>query len=234
MYISEKYIGCNTFLVWGEHFKKLVEGNNPGKAFDCIVFGNPVYNEVDRSQVSYKKDPGNRLLVAVSVIKCKRLEKLDRFLKQLNLAGFEVTVKEHNFQARMSEPINGFNKTNTGLYDLLLSQEYDIVLTDVSSSMLDTILLKNRAVYFSPEGENPVYTDNVYERFLDNVATHGRAESIQSVEDLCRFVEIGRQEELLHHMAATEGTDNRIDNLDKKLSVQQLNSENKKQSIFQA
>jgi len=211
--IQEKYIGCNTFLVWGEHFKKLVEANNPGKSFDCIVYGNPVYNEVDNDRFSYKMNPGNRLLVAVSVIKDERLDKLERFLKKLEAVGFEITVKEHNFQAKLSRPIEGVDKTKTGLYDLLRSQEYDIILTDVSSSMLDTILFKNRAVYFSPEGDNPVYTDNVYERFLDNLATDGRAESIHTVEDLYRFVDIGRQEELLQHMAATKGTDNRLDKL---------------------
>jgi hypothetical protein len=231
--IREKYIGCNTFLVWGGHFKKLVESNNPGKAFDCIVFGNPVYNEVERDRLSYKKNPGNRLLVAVSVIKDERLEKLDHFLKQLAAAGFEVTVKEHNFQEKLSRPIEGFTKTTTGLYELLGSQEYDIVLTDVSSSMLDTILYKNRVVYFSPEGEDPVYTDNVYEKFMDNLAIYGRGETIYSVEDLYRFVDIDRQEELLHHMAATKGTDNRIDNLGEKLSAQRSDSENKKQTILQ-
>lgn len=216
--IREKYVNCTTFLVWGEHFRRLAEHDNPENDFECLVFGNPVYNEVERGCINYSKSLGNRVLVAVSVMEGARLEALSAFLRKLATVGCRITVREHNLQARISTPIEGFRKTVAPLYQLLSTQQFDVVLTDISSAMLDAIFYKNRVVFFSPPGDDPAFTKNVYSCFLPNLAN--RADDIGSFSDLCRHIDISQQEELLQQMVAVSGTDNRLDNLDEKLRQQ--------------
>ncbi len=119
-YIPEKYVKCNIFLVWGEHFKKMFERNNRGKDFQCIEFGNPCYNVFDRTEFNYKPEPGNSILVAVSVISGKRLEALHGLLEKLIQFGFDIFVKEHAMQMqKASESIQGYPKITGSLNRIL-------------------------------------------------------------------------------------------------------------------
>lgn len=205
-FIPEKYVKCNIFLVWGSFFKKMFEKNNKGKDYRCIVFGNPVYNNYDRSQFNYKEGHGNQVLIAVSLIKGKRLELLYVLLSKLNEFGFDITVKEHAQQAARSEPITGYKKISGDLYSILEDQEYDIVVTDVSSAMMDIIFFKNRAVYFSPDEEGSTLNENIYSDFLKNLAVD--IETIGNKRELLGYIDTEKQEELLNYLIKTEGTSN--------------------------
>ena len=210
-FIPEKYVKCNVFLVWGDYFKQMHEKNNPGKEFRCITFGNTCYNQYERSSFSYKNRVGNSVLVALSVIKGTRLEQLYELLSKLREYGFNVTVKEHAYQAKQSEPITGYPKVTGSLYEMLQKQEFDIVITDVSSAMLDIIFFKNRAIYFSPEEEGSDLNDNVYADFMKNLANE--MGGITKREELLEYVNINAQESLLTYLVKTENSSNDLEQL---------------------
>jgi len=207
--IREKYTNCTTHLVWGDYFKQLREKDNPGKNCEFIIYGNPVYNQYDRNSFSYQDKTGNDILVAISVIGGKRLKILTDFLDKLVAHGFNVTIKEHNLQSKKSIEIQGYNKINENLYNLLQEQRFDFVITDVSSAMTDIIFFKNRAIYFSPEGKDHYHTHNVYEDYLVNIAT--RKEFFTDRKDLLNQISIESQENLLNYLIETEGTTNTLD-----------------------
>lgn len=209
--IREKYVKCTTFLVWGENFRQMRERDNKGKNCEYIVYGNPVYNQFNRSAYSYKKETGNNILVAVSVISGERLKQLYDFLQKLESAGFNVTVKEHGHQATKAEPISGFNKSTEDLYGLLKGQVYDYVVTDVSSAMTDIIFFKNRAIYFSPPGNRKSHSDNVYEQYLVNIAR--RDPFFTDKKDLLNQLSIKAQEKMFGYLIRTDGTRNTLDGI---------------------
>lgn len=209
--IREKYTNCTTHLVWGSHFKQLRERDNPGKNCEFIIYGNPVYNQYNRDNFSYKKQTGNDILVAISVIGGKRLKTLVGFLDKLEEVGFTVTIKEHNHQSKKSIPISGYSKIEENLYDLLEKQRFDYVVTDVSSAMTDIIFFKNRAIYFSPEGSDYFHTHNVYEEYLVNLAT--REGFFTDKKDLLNQISIESQENLLNYLIETKGTSNTLNKI---------------------
>jgi len=207
--IKERYVKCTTHLVWGEHFKQMREKDNKGKNCEFIIYGNPVYNQYDRKQFTYKEQTGTNFLVAVSVIGGKRLRKLRAFLDKLVASGFTVTLKEHNLQSTKSIAIQGYRKSTENLYDLLKEQCYDYVITDVSSAMTDIIFFKNRTIYFSPEGDEDYQIHNVYEKYLVNIAT--RDGFFSDKKDLLNQISIDAQENLLNYLIQTDGTRNTLD-----------------------
>jgi hypothetical protein len=209
--IREKYVKCTTFLVWGEHFRQMRERDNKGKNCEFIVYGNPVYNAYDRDSFSYKKNGGDNVLVAVSVIGGERLKKLTAFMSKLEDNGFHVTVKEHGLQKTKASPIEGFKKSTENLYDLLKEQRFDYVVTDVSSAMTDIIFFKNRAIYFSPDGSHKSHTENVYGQYLVNIAK--RESFFTDRSDLLDQVSIETQEEMLAYLIRTEGTENNFEGI---------------------
>jgi len=209
--IREKYTNCTTHLVWGKHFKQLRERDNPGKNCEFIIYGNPVYNQYDRNLFTYKKQPGNDILVAISVIGGKRLKTLIDFLDKLEMHGFNVTIKEHNLQSKKSKAIQGHNKINENLYNLVEEQRFDYIVTEVSSAMTDIIFFKNQAIYFSPESTDHYHTHNVYEEYLVNIAT--RKGFFTDRKDLLNQISIESQENLLNYLIETEGTSNTLNKI---------------------
>lgn len=210
--IDHKYTKCHIFLVWGTYFKELMEEYNPEKNVEIVVYGNTVYNQYDRSEFMYKKKIGNKILVAVSLIKGERFRRLNQFLQNLAGLGFDIVVKEHSFQSTKSDPFEGVKKIEKGsasLYELLESREYDVVISDVSTALNDAIFFKNRVLFYSPEGDSDYYVNNVYSGFLKNVYYHEN--EIISSEDVYKFIDIDTQENLLDYMIETKGKHNRLD-----------------------
>lgn len=220
--IKEKYINCTLFLAWSDYFKELSERNNPGKEFKAIAFGNPCYNRFDRSQFSYPEAAGNRILVAVSLIKGGRLEKLRQMVSRLRNLGFKVSVKEHNLQSRYSEPIEETGEhtlsQDQSLYTLLKGQEYDMIISDVSSSVLDAIFFKNRVIYFSPSDVNSRINENMYSEYLDNLAEN--PDLPESRDQVLQAIHLQAQEELLGCLIKTRKTSNDLEQIEKILAEQ--------------
>lgn len=206
---DHRIVKCQTFLVWSEYFKQIAKEDNPNRNFECIVFGNPVFNQYDRDQFSYKNGFGKKILVAVSVIWNKRLETLNRFLEKLEKMGFDVTLKEHAMQNSMAEAIPFKKKIGGYLYPMLIEKHFDLVVTDISTVMNDVIFFKNKAIFFSPEGEKKVYTENIYAKYLRNIASN--IDDLNAPDDVYDFVDLASQEKLLRYMVDFENKSNRLD-----------------------
>ncbi|PKD43269.1 hypothetical protein [Rhodohalobacter barkolensis] len=209
--IQEKYIKCNIMLVWSDYFRKMFLKNNPKKEFRCISFGNPVYNQYNRKCIEYSENPGDRILLVPSLTKGHRLEILNKLIENLLHLDFEVTIKEHYLQSRETKPIltEGCIKTEGDdfhLYRLVRSQKYDVVITDVSTAMTDSIFFKNRVIYFSPEFDGIDYNDNVYEEYLPNIA-HS-FDQLRSRSELFSHIDLEAQEQLLKRLVKTEHLSN--------------------------
>lgn len=50
---NHRYLKCTKFLVWGKYFKKIFENYNPSKKNDILIFGNPVFNQIERNKLFY-------------------------------------------------------------------------------------------------------------------------------------------------------------------------------------
>lgn len=196
--IPEKYIKCNIMLVWGDYFREMFLKNNPGKDFQCISFGNPIYNQYNRKEFRYSEKEVTKILLAPSLIKGKRLLRYYELIDKLKAFGFDITIKEHKKQKMDSDPIEGCNKTSGDdyhLYRLLESQKFDIVITDVSSAMTDIIFFKNKVIYFSPVFDGIDLNDNIYGDYLRNL--NYSLDAVNTKQDLLKFVDLKAQENLL-------------------------------------
>jgi len=199
---------CQVMLVWSEYFKNLMLQYNAGKKISFPVFGNPPFNQYNRQQFAYRvASTQKKILVVIAPFKTQRMSVLLPFMNTLVANGCQVFLKEHAMQKTMSRPIEGFDKVHGNLYDLLQKEKYDIVITDVSSSMADIIFFKNKAIFFSPEGDDPIYSEpNLYSRYLKNAAEY--VSSLTSFEALYSFVNIDAQEKLLQQLV--QPGDNRL------------------------
>lgn len=209
--IPEKYIKCNIMLVWGDYFREMFLKNNPGKDFRCISFGNPIYNQYDRETFRYSEKEINRILLAPSLISGGRLERQYKLIDKLKGFGFDITVKEHKKQSTDSEPIKGCAKTSGDdfhLYRLLESQEYDLVITDVSSAMTDIIFFKNKVLYFSPDEQGSDLNNNIYSDYLRNLDQH--LESVHTRQEIVNFIDLDAQEKLLKRLIKVDDLSNNL------------------------
>ena len=209
--IPEKYIKCNIMLVWSDYFKSMFFENNPGKDFRCIPFGNPIYNKYDRSLLEYPEKIGNKILIAPSLIKGRRLKRHYDLIEKLMTFGFDVTIKEHYKQALDSNSIQieGCHKNNGDdfhLYELLNSHKYDIVITDVSSAMTDIIFFKNPVIYFSPEFEGEDFNKNIYGEYLTNL--NHLLDEVKSRSEILSFINLKSQERLLKRLVKIDNISN--------------------------
>lgn len=190
-----RIIKCNVFLVWSHYWKQMFEVLNEGKKFKCIVFGNPIYNIVNRSELLYNDKPGLKVLIAPTVLEGERYKKYHDLLDKLLNMGFEVYVKEHKYQSRLYMSIEAEHKVDKNFLEIMQSQDFDLVITDISTAMLDIIYYKNRVIYYSPPGNLDAYTENVYSQFLNNLIFD--IDSINCAEDIFNYVDIESQEKLL-------------------------------------
>lgn len=198
--IPHRVAKCNIFLAWSEYFKETLEKYNKGKKLDCIVWGNPVYNQYNRDTFSYKPEAVNKILVAPSLLTGERLKSCNALLKKLDELDFDVTVKEHVYQSVRSASIEGYAKVSGDLFSILKAQIFDIIITDVSSAMNDIIFFKTRAIFFSPPGNQDFYIENVYSQFMKNMALD--IDSVNSRQVLTDYIDINAQENLLKYLVS--------------------------------
>lgn len=197
--IPHRYIKANLFLVWSGYFKNLIEHYNHGKKAQVKVFGNTVYNQYRRDDFSYTNRKGDKVLVVPSLIMGERLNEYNSLVEKLQQLGFAVTVKEHLYQGKRSEPIKASKKIGGDLFSILKKQEYDIIITDVSSAMNDIIFFKSNVIFFSPAGKENFFTENVYSMYLKNLALE--IDKLVEKSFLYNYVDNGAQEKLLLQLA---------------------------------
>lgn len=214
--INEKYVNCNIFLVWSDYFKKIVDQNNSGKAYQSIVFGNTCYNDYSRVGFTYREPTGSKILVVPSLIEGVRLTRLRELISKLRNLNFDITVKEHSYQPRFSETIDqkALYKGEKSLYDLLRDQEFDYVIADVSTSLLDAIFFKNNVIYFSPDDQT-LRNENMYVKYMRNLTDD--LKRITGAKFIREYVDIEAQEKLLDLLIKTENTSNDLNLISEKM-----------------
>lgn len=196
---AHKYAHCDIFLTWGEFFSDQFKMYNYGKEMEVLTFGNSVLNGVDRSKLSYKKAQDRKVLIAPSGIKGSRLKAVYNLTNRLEDYGFEVFFRQHRFQKSRFQDLNKSIKLDDRpLKEIFLSLDYDFIVSDHSSLMLDAIYSKNRVVFFSAPGEITEYLNNNFTQYLSNI--YYGIDEVNSIEDIYAMPNEVKQEMLLDSM----------------------------------
>ncbi|MFW5886279.1 MAG: hypothetical protein ACOCUL_00845 [Bacteroidota bacterium] len=187
---------------WSDFYVKTFKNFNFNKSVKFINFGNPIYNHYIRTKFYYKDRKIKNILFLPTLIKKEKIKKeYTKFLCDLNKIGLSVFMKQHPMQ----NAYGSFDNTNLikgSIYDLLINQKFDLIISDQSTSLLDAIFFKNKVVFFDPQKR-----DNLYSRYLVNVYN---ASHIGSTETLISFINIPLQEELLKLLSGYETKQNNL------------------------
>src|SRR5690606_33488183 len=97
--IAHKYAKCNIYYTWGDYFTRMFSEYNQRKSVKIEAFGNPVYNQFQRNDFSYKDGFAECVLLAPSATSGKRLEYWLELGSLLADIGMKVSFKGHKFQS---------------------------------------------------------------------------------------------------------------------------------------
>ncbi len=203
--IPHRYTKCDVFLTWGPYFTQQFKGYNGLKNVEILSFGNAVYNAYNREVFNYKQSQTRKILLlptALDEANAKHIYFLINKLKDLN---FNVTLKEHAMQGTSNDAhgnlrfpsIEGVEKIQGNLYHLLQKNDFDLVICDHSSSLLDAIFFKNKVIYFDPNNKTKGYTTH-YSKYLVNLFECDF--KTLTKDDFYNLVSIEKQEKLLENM----------------------------------
>lgn len=214
--IPHKFTKCDIFLTWGSYFVEQFKAYNSLKKVEIVNFGNPIYNMYDRENFEYKDNNSNKVLIIPTALDKNDILHFYELLKRLKDVGFQVVVKEHNKQGKEKDindnlkypSIEGVNKITGELYSILKDNDYDFIISDHSSSLLDTIFFKNKVIYFDPNNNTKGYTTN-YSKYLTNLYLNDL--NSMNKHSFYELVDLENQELLFGNMITT-GT-NLIDRL---------------------
>lgn len=200
-----KYTNCDIFLTWGPYFVKQFKKNNSHKKVEILNFGNPVYNQFDRSILEYRKEKTNKILLLPTALNNKDIQPFYNLIKRLLALNFKVVVKAHNRQGReknidgsLKYPvIVGVEMIEGDLSKILQMNDYDFIISDHSTSLLDAIFFKNKVIYFDPNNSSKGYTTN-YSIYLKNLYLENLLEI--NGNSLYHWINLEKQEELFENM----------------------------------
>ena len=195
---APKFARCNIMLCWGDVSLREFLRHNPNSKTHFVKWGNTVYNRLERREFEYKEVLGRKILFCPSFVTEDRIPNYEALIKHLIRIGFDVSIKQHNFQTKRARSLLGARILNTELFHLFRSQAYDLVISDHSTALIDAIFFKNNVLLFSPPGPSPAYDENAYTRRLINI--HGEFHFWQTVRDVIAYVDISAQEKLLEEM----------------------------------
>ena len=203
--LPHKYTKCDIFLTWGTFFKNDFIKNNSQKKVEIVSFGNPIYNEFNRDNFNYKTVQTNKILLLPTALDSENLVHFNLLLDKLKELNFQVYLKEHakqgvekNKNGSIKYPsIEGIEKIKEQLYPLLKNNDFDFIISDHSSSLLDAIFFKNNVIYFDPNNEKKGYKTN-YSNYLPNL--HRKDFTELNKKSLYQIVDIEAQEALFNNM----------------------------------
>jgi hypothetical protein len=185
---DHRFMKCDKFLVWGEYFKNIFDDYNSTRKDDIIVFGNPVYNIINRDELQYPKQTQN-ILVALSFMDDAKLETYKDVVRKLSATGLNACIKYHNKQKKkLSLPLNA--KEVYGKFTETANKA-DVIIVDHSSTLLDSVFFKKFVVYVNCSDKSTIYNKFLKNHFATIV---GGNFSIESLTDK------KAQEALLQHM----------------------------------
>jgi len=204
--VAHKYTKCDVFLIWGNYFKELFENYNKNKRTQIISFGNPVYNTKNRDNLRYSNNNTGNVLIAPSAINQERLSFYSDLFKKIEMLGFNVFVKTHAKQGtnkilsgnKISYPVlEGVNVIDKNLEEVLKKNNFDFIISDHSTSLLDAIFFKNKVLYFSPMNHKEI-TENHYSKYLVNIFDDYK--KFKTKEEIYSLLSIKNQESLFSSM----------------------------------
>lgn len=174
--IPHQYTKCDVFLTWGSFFTEEFIKKNSRKNVRIVNFGNPIYNQYNRAHFTYKENRTHKILLLPTALDSNDLIPFNVLLNKLKELQFYVVVKEHGKQGvekdlsgRLKYPkIEGVTKSTGELYTILLKNDFDFIISDHSTALLDSVFFKNKVLYFDPNNHAKGYTTN-YSKYLPNL-----------------------------------------------------------------
>lgn len=200
--VGHRYTKCDVFLTWGDYFTRLFMDYNSGKKVEVRTFGNSIYNVYDRSKFEYSQKKSGKILFAPSGIKDKRLQALQALYKKLVNAGFVVFLVEHRFQNEKFQEISTIPKIEDNTLGLLKAHEFDIVISDHSTVLLDAIFFKNPVLFYSGPSKVEEYHNNHYTKYLVNV--FNILNNVATEKDIYNIIDIDAQEKMFKEMVSCD------------------------------
>lgn len=165
---SHRFPMCDLFLCWGDHTINELKKYNTNFIADILKWGNPIYNLYERKNFDYKLERNGTVLIAPSLVSGYRKIMFEELVKKLKSLGFQVEIKQHAFQSIKSNSLIDCSLSDVSAFEILMNQKFDIVFTDVSTLLVDSIFFKNNTLFFSPPDGLKEFVDNGYSCFLKN------------------------------------------------------------------
>lgn len=212
--VSHKYAHCDIFLTWGTYFVDIFKEYNSQNKVDIVCFGNTIYNGFDRTNFTYKENKTNKILLLPTALDHKNILHFYDLLERLTDLKFDIEVEEHYKQGKEKNKdgtlkypsIEGVKKITGPLYQILLNNEYDFIISDHSTALLDAIFFKQKVVYFDPTNISKGYNTN-YSSYLANLYSEKLTEIDK--DEIYSLINIENQEKLISDMIFFG--DNRLD-----------------------
>lgn len=203
--IPHKYTKCDVFLTWGPYFTTEFSTLNSLKKVKIINFGNTIYNTYQRENTSYKAIQHNQILLVPTALDFKNTIHFSTLIKKLEELQFKVVIKEHGKQGTERDKngvfkypsLEGITKITGDLYSILENNDFDFVISDHSSSLLDAVFFKNKVLYFDPNNELKGYKTN-YSNYLTNLYDTDLGAATKNT--FYELISIDNQEALLNNM----------------------------------
>lgn len=196
--IPHRYTCCDEFLTWGNYFTEYFTKVNAGKSVLVKTFGNSVYNELDRDVTGYPTRPNlARVLVAPSAVSADKKEAYIKLLNHLDMIGLEVFFKPHNMQFKIGGHFELPEFVKKGDVPKIWD-EFDFLISDISSILMDAIYRKKRILFYMPEDIKGYHNSTYYSKYLSNI--EASIFKVKSKQELIELVNIENQEKLLNSM----------------------------------
>lgn len=212
--VPHKYIRCDIFLTWGPYFVEQFKAYNSLKKLDIVNFGNTIYNTYNRNTIAYRDANSNKVLLlptALNETDTIPFYELISWLKQLN---YEIVVKPHNKQGKEKDQngvlkypiIEGVKLISGALYPTLHKNDFEFIIADHSSALLDAIFFKNKVIYFEPINKTKGFTTQ-YSKYLPNIFSEDYGK--MNKNSISYLINIEKQEALFASMVSL--SNNEID-----------------------
>lgn len=171
---DERHPQTSNFWVWSEYYKDQFSQifQNKGKLVNIQVFGNTLYNAFNRNDFEYKEiHKIESILIAPTKLNDQQSFWYNKLIQYLTSQHCNVVLKFHNYQ-----DLNLFDQVQNlisedSLTNLLKHSSNNLVISDVSTVLLDSIFFKKPVIYFQPfelGDENSSILSNVYSENLNN------------------------------------------------------------------
>ena len=166
-----KMARCTHFWIWSEYISGEVLMNNS----TFFVNGNPLYNDLIKFKQPFRRiEKVKTILIAPTNFTLKEGEKLDKLMNLVSKlvdSGVQVFIKLHHLNELFPKLENIIILENINFYEVLYKQEFDLIIADHSTTLLDAMFFNN-LVAFCNFHNSP---NTLYEKLLGEL-------NIESIE----------------------------------------------------